>query len=75
MAVISIRLNAEEEKMISFLAEEYERDKAGLIRLSLQQMYENYVDRKIIEEHEKKEKKIRKKFLKAEDIMKSVSDF
>ncbi|HAO20704.1 MAG TPA: hypothetical protein DCQ37_09680 [Desulfobacteraceae bacterium] len=75
MAVISIRLNAEEEKMISFLAEEYERDKSGLIRLSLQQMYENYVDRKVIEEYEKKEKKRRKKFLRAEDIMKSISDF
>jgi predicted transcriptional regulator len=75
MAVISIRLNAEEEKMISFLAEEYERDKSGLIRLSLQQMYENYVDRKVIEEYEKKEKKSRKKFLRAEDIIKNISDF
>lgn len=74
MAVISIRLNAEEEKMISFLAEEYEQDKSGLIRLSLQQMYEDYVDRKIIEDYEKKEKKSRKKFLGAEDIMKSISE-
>jgi len=72
MAVISIRLNAEEEKMISFLAEEYERDKSGLIRLSLQQMYEDYVDKKIIEDYEKKEKKSRKEFLRAEDIMKSI---
>ncbi len=74
MAVISIRLNAEEEKMISFLAEEYEQDKSGLIRLSLKQMYEDYVDKKIIENYEKKEKKSRKKFVTAEDIMNNISD-
>jgi len=58
--------------MISFPAEEYERYKSGLIKLSLQQMYEDYVDKKIIEDYEKKEKKSRKIFLRAEDILRTA---
>ena len=35
-------------------------------------MYEDYVDKKIIEDYEKKEKKSRKIFLRAEDILRTA---
>ena len=57
MAVISVRLNAEEEKMVSFLSNEFEKDKSTLIKLSLKEMYEDFIDNKIIDDYEIKEKK------------------
>jgi len=72
MAVISVRLNTEEEKIIDYLADYYEEDKSTLIKHSLKEMYEDIVDRLVIEEFEKADKKKKTKFLSAEDILKSI---
>ena len=72
MAIISVRLNSEEEKMIMYLAEEYEKDKSSLIKFSLKQMYEDSIDKKIIEGYEKNEGKKKNKFLKAEEILETL---
>jgi len=72
MAVISVRLNAEEEKMVSFLSNEFEKDKSSLIKLSLKEMYEDFVDNKIIDLYESKEKKNKSIFLSAEEILKQI---
>ena len=72
MAIISVRLNSEEEKMITYLTEEYEQDKSTLIKYSLKQMYEDLIDKRIIEEYEKKEGKKKNNFLKAEEILKNM---
>jgi hypothetical protein len=72
MAVISVRLNAEEEKMVSFLSSEFEKDKSSLIKLSLKEMYEDFVDNKIIDLYESKEKKNKSTFLSAEEILKQI---
>ncbi len=72
MAVISVRLNAEEEKMVSFLSNEFEKDKSSLIKLSLKEMYEDFVDNKIIDLYESKEKKNESIFLSAEEILKQI---
>ena len=72
MAVISVRLNSDEENMITYLAEEFEKDKSSLIKYSLKQMYEDSIDKKIIEEFEKKEGKKKNNFLKAEEILKNL---
>ena len=72
MAVISVRLNAEEEKMVSFLSSEFDRDKSSLIKLSLKEMYDDFVDNKIIDLYEAKEKKNKSIFLSAEEILKQI---
>jgi hypothetical protein len=72
MAVISVRLNAEEEKMVSFLSSEFDKDKSSLIKLSLKEMYEDFVDNKIIDLYEAKEKKNKSIFLSAEEILKQI---
>jgi hypothetical protein len=72
MAVISVRLNAEEEKMVSFLSNEFEKDKSSLIKLSLKEMYEDFVDNKIIDNYEIKEKKNKSIFLSDEEILKQI---
>jgi len=72
MAVISIRLNSEEEKMISFLSDQYEKDKSSLIKFSLKEMYEDFIDKKVIDEFENKEKKRSVKYIKADEIIKNI---
>jgi hypothetical protein len=72
MAVISVRLNAEEEKMVSFLSSEFEKDKSSLIKFSLKEMYEDFVDNKIIDLYEAKEKKSDSTFLSVEEILKQI---
>jgi predicted lipid-binding transport protein (Tim44 family) len=72
MAVISVRLNAEEEKMVSFLSTEFEKDKSTLIKLSLKEMYEDFIDKKIIDDYEIKENKNKTSFVSAEEILKQI---
>jgi len=72
MAVISIRLNEEEEKMISFLSNQFEKDKSSLIKYSLKEMYEDFIDNKVIDQFENEEKKQPLNFISAEDIIKQI---
>ncbi|MCL1833381.1 MAG: DUF6290 family protein [Leptospirales bacterium] len=69
MAVISIRLNKNEEEMINYLSEYYEQDKSSLIKYSLNALYEDIKDREIITEYEKKEKKGKIKFVDSNEII------
>jgi len=69
MAVISVRLNAEEEKMISILSSHFDEEKSSLIKHSLKEMYEDLIDREVIERFEKKSKA---KFVSADEILKSI---
>jgi len=72
MAVISIRLNEEEERMVSFLSNQYEKDKSSLIKYSLKEMYEDFVDNRIIDQFEIEEDKNTQNLLSAEDILRSL---
>jgi predicted transcriptional regulator len=72
MAVISVRLNTEEEKIIDYLSSVYDEDKSALIKHSLKEMYEDIVDKKIIDDYEIKEQKKKPHFISSEEIMKDL---
>jgi hypothetical protein len=72
MAVISVRLNDEEEKMVAFLSAQFEKDKSSLIKYSLKEMYEDFMDNKVIDQFEEKEKESPLSFVSAEDILKTL---
>ncbi len=72
MGVISIRLNAQEEKVIKKLVDYYEEDRSKLLKRSLFEMYENIVDRNEIEKFERKELAQKVSFHSAEEILKSI---
>ncbi len=72
MAVISVRLNTEEEKMLDYLADYYEEDKSSLIKHSLKDLYEDIVDIKVIEAFESKEKKKKPEFASGSDIIEEL---
>jgi len=69
MAVISLRLNRNEESMINFLSNYYEQDKSSLIKYSLKELYEDIIDKQTIIEYEKREKNGKTKFVDSNDII------
>ena len=72
MAIISLRLNQNEEKMIDFLADYYEQDKSSLIKYSLNELYEDILDRQSIHEYEAKEKSGKIRFVASNEIMNTL---
>ncbi len=72
MAVISVRLNTDDEKIIDYLSSVYDEDKSTLIKHSLKEMYEDIVDKKIIDDYEIKEQKKKPHFVSSEEIMKDL---
>ena len=72
MAVISLRLNRNEENMIDFLSDYYEQDRSSLIKYSLKELYEDIIDRQIIAEFETEEKNMKKNFFGSDEIIKMI---
>ena len=66
MAVTSIRLNPKEERLVNFLKDYYELDTSTLLKKSLLEMYEDVVDKKIIDDYENKGKQ---EFMSYEDLI------
>jgi len=54
------------------LSSVYDEDKSTIIKHSLQEMYEDFVDRKIIEDYEKKDIKKKPLFISSEEILKEI---
>ena len=69
MSVISIRLNEQEEKQLVFLTDYFDKDKSMIIKSSLNDLYEDILDRENIEKFEKKERQGKVKFYNYEEIM------
>jgi len=68
MAVIELELNREEEKMVTFLSDYYDRDDSELIKYSLKELYEDIVDRKVIANFEEREKSGKITFIDSDKI-------
>lgn len=74
MAVISIRFNEDEEEILNYLTEFFEKDRSSLIKQSLTELYEDLKDREVIDMYEKSETKRGKtKFLSSDDILKQIT--
>jgi hypothetical protein len=72
MAVISLRLNKNEESMVNFLSNYYEQDKSSLIKYSLKELYEDIIDKKVITDYETREKKGEIKFVDSNEIINMI---
>ena len=66
MAIISVRMNKEEEKIMNYLSSFFDEGEAAIIKRSLLEMYEDILDKKVIDQFEKEEHT----FVTADDIMK-----
>ena len=67
MAVVSVRLNKDEERILSFLSEYFHEDKSTLFKKSMYELYEDIQDIKFIEENIENKKD--KEFITAEDLL------
>lgn len=70
MAVISVRFNSKEEKILKTLKNYFNCDSSNLIKKTLLDLYEEIKDREIIEQYEEREKNSKSGFVKIEDILK-----
>ena len=70
MAVISVRLNQNEETIINYLSDLYSEDKSTLIKHSLYEMYEDSLDLEKVYSFESKIAKKTTSFISGEDILK-----
>jgi hypothetical protein len=69
MAVISVRFNSREEKILKTLKDYYNCDSSSLIKKTLLDLYEEIKDKEIIEQYELREKTSKTGFVKVEDII------
>jgi hypothetical protein len=69
MAVVSVRFNSKEEKILRTLKEYFNCDSSNLIKRSILELYEEIHDREIIEKFEVKEDASKTKFIKIDDIL------
>ncbi len=69
MAVVSVRFNDKEIKILKILKKYYNCDYSSLLKVSLWDLYEEIKDKEIIEEFEEKEKSSKTDFVKIEDII------
>ena len=70
MAVISVRMNKEEEAIMERLSSYYEVEKSTIIKRSLMDMYEDIIDKNEVANFEKKEDSFT--FVSAEEILNSI---
>nr|MDA3941542.1 DUF6290 family protein [Spirochaetia bacterium] len=56
MAVVSVRLNKDEEQILEYLTEYFHEEKSTLFKKSLYEMYEDIQDIKFIESYIEKSK-------------------
>jgi cytochrome b involved in lipid metabolism len=71
MAVVSVRFNSKEEKILRTLKKYFNCDSSNLIKRSLLELYEDIHDKEIIEEFEVKEDTSKIKFIGIDDLLNS----
>lgn len=68
MAVVSVRLNDNEERILDYLTDYFHEDKSSLFKKSLFELYEDIQDIKFIESYEKKAKRKKPVFISGEKL-------
>ncbi|AFM14143.1 DUF6290 family protein [Turneriella parva] len=69
MAVISVRFNEKESKILKKLSSELDIDQSTVIKKSIMDTYEDLVDRQVIADFEKSASKKKTKFHSFEQIL------
>ena len=68
MAVVSVRLNKDEEQILNFLTEYFHEEKSTLFKKSLYEMYEDIQDIKFIENYIEKSSIKKREFVSGDDL-------
>jgi predicted DNA-binding protein len=69
MAVVSVRLNDEEEKILEYLVEYFHEDKSTLFKKSMYELFEDIQDIKFIESYVDSTRNKEKKYISADELL------
>jgi len=72
MAIITLRFNEEEEKILDLLVKYFDADKSKILKEAMWDKFEDLRDREIIDGFEKKERAGKAKFATADDLIKAI---
>ena len=73
MAIVTLRLIDEEEKILELLVKYFDADKSKILKEAMWDKFEDLRDREIIEEFEKKDRTGKVKFESADDLIKAIT--
>ena len=73
MAIVTLRLNNEEEKILELLVKYFDADKSKILKEAMWDKFEDLRDREIIDGFEKKESAGKIKFESADDLIKAIT--
>jgi predicted DNA-binding protein len=72
MAIVTLRLNDEEEKILELLVKYFDADKSKILKEAMWDKYEDLRDLEIIGEFERKERAGKIKFESADALIQSI---
>ena len=72
MGMISLRLNAREEKALHYLQDHSDVDRSTIIKEAIIEKFEDLQDLELIEKFEEREKKGKVQFFSADEILKKL---
>jgi predicted DNA-binding protein len=72
MAIVTLRLNDEEEKILELLVKYFDADKSKILKEAMWDKFEDLRDREIIEDFEKKSRIGKVQFASADDLIKKI---
>ncbi|MDQ3002237.1 MAG: DUF6290 family protein [Fibrobacterota bacterium] len=74
MAIVTLRLNEEEEKILGLLVKYFDADKSKILKEAMWDKFEDLRDREIIEGYGKKKKSGKVQFASADDLIKKIEN-
>ena len=74
MAIITLRLSDQEEKVLDLLVRHFDQDKSKVLKDALWEMYEDVRDRELIEDFEKRHRAGKVEFVTADDFVSTLEE-
>jgi len=68
MAVVSVRLNKQEEKILEYLTEYFHEDKSSLLKKSMFELYEDAQDMRFVDAYLEKNGLQQEQFVSGDDL-------
>lgn len=72
MAIVTLSLNNEEEKILEILVKYFDADKSKILKEAMWDKFEDLRDREIIEAFEKKSRTGKARFASADNLIKKI---
>lgn len=73
MAIVTLRLNEEEAKVLDLLVKYFDADKSKVLKEAMWDKYEDLRDQEIVEEFEKKDRSGKAKFESGDALIQAIS--